>query len=183
MRVSELAKELGLTSKEVIEKLASIQIVVKTHSSAVTPDQVKRLKDFIAGGSKTEVKKPKAFIVKKAKPEEKPEVKVVEQEKATEQEEVKSEPSKTVEKVERPKVEVVKKAPVNRLEIVRHASKPSDRPQRPSDRPQRPQKPGDKQKTADKPIERHIIPQDIYENKGSSSKHKQSDKRKDKISK
>ena len=67
MRVSELAKELGLTSKEVIEKLASIQIVVKTHSSAVTPDQVKRLKDFIAGGSKTEVKKPKAFIVKKAK--------------------------------------------------------------------------------------------------------------------
>jgi len=183
MRVSELAKELGLTSKEVIEKLASIQIVVKTHSSAVTPDQVKRLKDFIAGGSKTEVKKPKAFIVKKAKPEEKPEVKVVEQEKTTEQEEVKSEPSKTVEKVERPKVEVVKKAPVNRLEIVRHASKPSDRPQRPSDRPQRPQKPGDKQKTADKLIERHIIPQDIYENKGSSSKHKQSDKRKDKISK
>ena len=74
MRVSELAKELGLTSKEVIEKLAQIQIVVKTHSSAVTPDQIKRLKDSLNAGTKTEVKKPKAFIVKKAKPEEKPEV-------------------------------------------------------------------------------------------------------------
>ena len=80
MRVSELAKELGLTSKEVIEKFAQVSIVVKTHSSSVTPDQIKKLKDFIAGGSKQEVKKPKAFIVKKAKPEEKPEVKVVEQE-------------------------------------------------------------------------------------------------------
>ena len=73
MRVSELAKELGLTSKEVIEKFAQVSIVVKTHSSSVTPDQIKKLKDFIAGGSKQEVKKPKAFIVKKAKPEEKPE--------------------------------------------------------------------------------------------------------------
>ena len=67
IRVNELAKELGLTSKEVIEKLAKIQIIVKAHSSSVTPEQVKKLKDFISGGSKTEVKKPKAFIVKKAK--------------------------------------------------------------------------------------------------------------------
>ena len=49
IRVSELAKELGLTSKDVIAKLAEIQIIVKTHSSSVTPDQCKRLKDYISG--------------------------------------------------------------------------------------------------------------------------------------
>lgn len=199
MRVSELAKELGLTSKEVIEKLAQVQIVVKTHSSSVTPEQVKKLKDFIAGGSKVEVKKPKAFIVKKSKAEAKPEVQVVEKEvipekkdepKAEKVETSKVEVVSKPKEVERPRVEVVKKAPVNRLEIVRHAkptdkSKPtSDRPQRAnSERSQRPQN-GKPQRTQEgKPIERHIIPQDIYENKGPVSKHKQADKRKDKISK
>ena len=67
IRVNELAKELNLTSKEVIEKFAQISVTVKSHSSSVTPDQVKRLKDFIAAGSKIEVKKPKAFIVKQTK--------------------------------------------------------------------------------------------------------------------
>ncbi len=197
MRVSELAKELGLTSKEVIEKLAQVQVVVKTHSSSVTPDQIKKLKDFIDGGSKVEVKKPKAFIVKKAKPEAKPEVQVVEKEEKSETKAVESETKvekkvetvKTAE-VERPRVEVVKKAPVNRLEIVRHArpvdntNKPAGKPQRQStDKPQRPQGGKPARPTENKPIERHIIPQDIYENKGPVSKHKQADKRKDKISK
>ncbi len=205
MRVSELAKELGLTSKEVIEKLAQIQIIVKTHSSSVTPDQIKRLKDSMNAGVKTEVKKPKAFIVKKAKPEEKPEVKVVEQEKKEEPKVEKVEKVSQVEKstqnttieepkaekpqaVERPRVEVVKKAPVNRLEIVRranpNATRPTDRPQKQADRHQKPQQNGKPQRpSADKPIERHIIPQDIYETKTQNSKHKPADKRKDKISK
>ena len=53
IRINELAKELGLTSKEVIEKFAQISITGKTHSSTVTLDQVKRLKDFInAGGDR-----------------------------------------------------------------------------------------------------------------------------------
>ena len=64
IRVSELAKELGLTSKEVIEKFAQLSITVKSHSNVVTPLQVRKLKDFIAGGSKLPSKKPKAFIVK-----------------------------------------------------------------------------------------------------------------------
>ena len=49
IRVSELAKELGLTSKEVIEKFAQLSITVKSHSNVVTPLQVRKLKDFIAG--------------------------------------------------------------------------------------------------------------------------------------
>ena len=67
IRVSELAKELGLTSKEVIEKFAQISITVKSHSNTVNPMQVSKLKDFIAGGSKVPSKKPKAFVVKKSK--------------------------------------------------------------------------------------------------------------------
>ena len=46
IRINELAKELGLTSKEVIEKFAQLSITGKTHSSTVTVDQVKKLKDF-----------------------------------------------------------------------------------------------------------------------------------------
>ena len=69
IRVSELAKELGLTSKEVIEKFGQLSIPIKSHSNVVTPLQVQKLKDFIAGGSKLPSKKPKAFIVKKKKKE------------------------------------------------------------------------------------------------------------------
>ena len=194
MRVSELAKELNLTSKEVIEKLAQIKIVVKTHSSSVTEDQIKKLKDFIAGGSVIEVKKPKAFIVKKAKADEKPEVKVeekvIEEEEKVEKEKIQEIPKKVetpkverIDRVEKPKVEVVKKAPVSRLEIVRHAKPESEKTQQiakkqKTNKTSTPNKP-----TEQKPIERHIISQDIYENKGQSSKHKPADKRKDKISK
>ena len=203
IRVSELAKEVGLTSKEVIEKLAQIQIVVKTHSSSVTPEQCKRLKDFIAGGSKVEVKKPKAFIVKKAKAEAKPEVQVLKNEPQNAEEkpliekvEKKAEPAKTettqekTPQVEQPRVQVVKKIqPVNRLEIVRRAARPQEGTAKPAGKPERNAKSGDKsaKKPFDnnnKPIERHIIPQDIYENKGNyGSKHKPDSKRKDKISK
>ena len=47
IRVSELAKELGLTSKEVIEKFAEVSIVVKSHSNTVTPTQIRKLKEQI----------------------------------------------------------------------------------------------------------------------------------------
>ena len=92
IRINELAKELGLTSKEVIEKFAQLSVTGKTHSSTVTMEQVKRLKDFIASGGVKEHKKPKAFVVKKAKSIEKPAVEKVEEKKE-----------------EPPKVETVKK--------------------------------------------------------------------------
>ena len=69
IRISELAKELGLQSKEVVEKFAQMGITGKTHSSTVTVDQISRLKDFIANGGVKAVAKPKAFVVKKAKQE------------------------------------------------------------------------------------------------------------------
>jgi len=213
VRISELAKELGLPSKEVVEKFASIGVTGKTHSSTVTMEQIKRLKAFIADGGVKKTSKPKAFVVKKAKP--------AETEAATNTE-VKTEEKKTVEKVsliekvERPKVEVVK-----RLEIVRRAPKKtveqadsttsSDRPERPARKPynraagdekkftrgdrtqngerkfppranktQRPDSKSDnKDFSGKKPLERRIIPQDIYENKGSA-KRKPDGKKKEK---
>ncbi len=198
IRINELAKELGLTSKEVIEKFAQLSVTGKTHSSTVTMEQVKRLKEFIASGGVKEHKKPKAFVVKKAKAKEKQVVEEVEVKK----EEKKAEP---VKKASVPRVEIVKtKQPQSRLEIVRRAPrKPageagtsSDKPERPAksgerkfpprgerttrgERPERGErpyssrskdgvkKPFEKPSGERKPIQRTIISQDIYENKGN----------------
>lgn len=211
IRINELAKELKLTSKEVIEKLAQISITGKTHSSTLTVDQVKRLKDFINAGSVKEVKKPKAFIVKKAKVSE-PEVKKEEAEK-DEKKEV-AETKETQVEIRRPRIEVVK--PQSRLEIVRKAPRPQVQPDGDKDSASKPAykkefenkkfppkgqkgdaergkrpyqaKEGQENKSsnvakrperpdaAKKPIQRHIISQDIYE--GKSSGKKRSDNRK-----
>ena len=73
LRVSELAKELGKTSKEIIEKFAEIDIIVKSHSNTVTPAQIRKLKEHLGYGVQKTNAKPKAFIVKKSKaPQETP---------------------------------------------------------------------------------------------------------------
>lgn len=205
IRVNELAKELNLTSKEVLDKFAQLSIPIKAHSSTVTADQVKRLKEFINAGSKIEVKKPKAFIVKKAKvePKEESQDKPIVENSKTETSIVEK-PSREIEK---PKIEVVKQAP-NRLEIVRRApqqqkpfeQRPSQqgrpgqqrdsRPDRFQQRPPRPAEGGKFQKTSEtkpatpaqegdkkQPV-RHIISQDIYDNRGGVKK--KVDKKKEK---
>lgn len=201
IRVSELAKELGLTSKEVLEKFALLSINVKSHSNVVTPLQIQKLKDFIAGGSKLPSKKPKAFIVKKKK--DNPPAEGTGEKQETKAADTKKEAPK-VEKVERKQAEVVKKEPVNRLEIVKrvplkrveivqqgHGKKPV---QKVVDvKPKKELKNNDESKSSTentethkserpkRPIERHIIPQDIYENKGFSKKKGSSnDRKKDK---
>ena len=206
LRVSELAKELNMTSKEVIEKFAEISITVKSHSNTVMPDQIRKLKEHLGlAPKKTSAKK--AFIVKKAKTNEEPEV-------------VKQEPKKEAPKVERiervkrvekaPKIEVVEKPEpkVEEAPVVKKAEKPAVRIERtkieyPKNQsrieivrkaPPKPvQKDGDKKperpergerKSFNKPqqggekklVERRIIPQEIYEGKGQSKK--KSDNRK-----
>ena len=218
VRINEVAKELGLQSKEVLDKLAKMGITGKTHSSTVTMEQVKKLKEFIASGGVQEVKKPKAFIVKKAKNVEPEVVEKVENtekfekvEKPVLVEKVKKEVEKKEEAPKKPMVEVVK--PQSRLEIVRRAADRPERPPRPprperparpprdgkredeqprgerrEDRPRKPfdknAKPFDKQNGERKPIQRHIISQDIYDNKGGSRKRTDGKKKeKDFISK
>ena len=206
IRISELAKELGLQSKEVVEKFAQMGITGKTHSSTVTVDQISRLKDFIANGGVKAVAKPKAFVVKKAKQE--PEPVVEEKKEAPVEKKPVVEKVVKVEKVERPKVEVVK--PVSRLEIVRKAPRKPEGEEVKSERPNKPFQKGDKKfpprgerpagdrpagdkkfvkgdKPAGenkdfgnkKPLERRIIPQEIYDNKsGQSNSKRRSDNRK-----
>ena len=112
IRVSELAKELGMTSKEVIEKFGEIDIFVKSHSNTVTPTQIRKLKEHLGVLPKKSSAKPKAFVVKKAKPaaeevkpeEAKPAAKVEKVERVQKVEKVEK-----VQKVE--KVEKIEKAP------------------------------------------------------------------------
>ena len=194
IRISELAKELGKSSKEILEKLEKMGITGKTHSSTITPDQIRRLKDFMANGATKS--KPKAFVVKKAKVEEKEAAREAAREEAKERkEELKKAIEKpVVEKVQRPKVEIVRRSAPKSVQIVGKTEKfEAGRPDRPKrfdkDSKFSPKREGDKPYGNKdfgnkKPIERRIIPQDIYENKGSGSGKfggsKNSGKKKDK---
>lgn len=110
LRVSELAKELGKTSKEVIEKFAEIDIIVKSHSNTVTPAQIRKLKEYLGVLPKKDPSaKPKAFVVKKSKVQSEEET----NSKETKKEQIKQSAPK-IERVERvqkaPKIEKVEKA-------------------------------------------------------------------------
>ena len=171
IRINELAKEMGMQSKEIIEKLAQLSITGKTHSSTITEDQVKKLKDFIASGGLKETKKPKVFVVKKSK--------TAEIQVETKQEKAEEKPEKKIEKPAS-RIEIVKpKSVTNRVEIVRQAQRPTVQrdknvPFKRTERPERPQsegapksgKPFEKPSGERKPIQRTIISQDIYENRG-----------------
>ena len=50
IRVSALAKELGLTSKEAIEKLTEMGEYVKTASSTVEAPVARKLRESMSGG-------------------------------------------------------------------------------------------------------------------------------------
>jgi len=201
LRVSDLAKELNITSKELIEKFAEISISVKSHSNIITPEQIRKIKEHLGVAPKKNSAK-KAFIVKKVKTSNEPEVV-----KTTPKESVKIERVQRIEKVTS-KVEVVQKSvqeeekPVvkkaekpavriertkieypknqSRIEIVRKAPPKSidgeKREFKKDDKGER--KPFNKQSGDKKLVERRIIPQEIYEGKGQSKK--KADYRKDK---
>ena len=205
IRVSELAKELGLTSKEVIEKFAEIDIIVKSHSNTVTPIQIRKLKEHLGVLPQKSSAKPKAFVVKKAKiaqtedksSEEAPK-QVSKIEKVAKVQKVERvEKVERIERVEKPALEkkvVVEKVepkktdkptirvertkveyPKSRIEIVRKA------PAKPAGGDDKSKKPVHKPSQEKKLVERRIIPQEIYEGKGGpSSKRKNDNKKKDK---
>ena len=69
MRVYELAKELKLTSKELIAQLKELKIDVKGHMSSIDEDAQQRVRSHISGGTATAtVAKPKAKKATKAQP-------------------------------------------------------------------------------------------------------------------
>ena len=104
MRVHELAKELNITSKELIDKAnETLGLSLKSHSSTVGDSYIEKIKALYNKEVKPSAK-PKAFIVKKQKPVE-------------------------VEKSEVKKDEPVIKT-VSRLEVVRSAKDSALRPEK-----------------------------------------------------
>lgn len=200
IRVYDLAKEFNLSNKEVIAILdTKLGIKVKSHSSTLTADQVKRFKDIRQEPAQKIQTKPKAFIVKKAKPQPAPEEPAKQEEKAPEtptpviikprlgpkiiqraedryarpqmpkRETTANEQKNTSVKENAQSTSVNREG--NRTEVRRvHIQRPDEtkgdaKSQKPSTKEGRPTPPSDK-----KPIKRHIIPQDIYENKGQAKK-------------
>lgn len=227
IRVYDLAKELNITNKEVIEKLETkLGVKVKSHSSVISESQAKKIKELVLEPKVEQTKKPKAFIVKKAKP--------VAEEVVAEKEEIQEE-QKPVEKIKLGKVEPTERLRLGKIEpvappqrpanaapvrtFVNQQGRPNDRnnaprdnrtleqrrdfrpgtrpggfnnnnattgapnrnapnnnrfPQAPRPAGQAPRPVGEVRKdgpTGDKkPIQRHIIPQDIYDAKGAIKK-------------
>ncbi len=125
MRVHELAKELNVSAKELMETAKEkLGIVFKSHSVAVSQGNIDNIRALYVKPEEKKAK-PKAFIVKKAK--------VEKTEEAPKAEEVQDTPKITVTKVvktstEKPKPPVVEPSVKERpkLEIVRPAPKQQD---------------------------------------------------------
>ena len=59
IKVHELAKKLGTTSKEIISKAKELGIEIKTHLSSITEDEAKKITDKFSPNNKKESKDKK----------------------------------------------------------------------------------------------------------------------------
>ena len=181
VRVYDLAKELNLPNKEVIELLdTKLGVKVKSHSSVISASQAKKLTEIIKEPKVEQAKKPKAFIVKKSKQKVEEPVKEEKTEKTenTEKPAQKIKLGKIEQPVPAPKVKLGKIEPVIPKPV--KTAKPAEKEVSRRDlklgkvEPQKPEAQKDAaqsvQKAEKKPIQRHIIPQEIYESKGGSRK-------------
>ena len=204
MRVHELAKELNITSKELIEKAnEKLGLSLKSHSSTVGDAYIDKIKALYKKDQKTSVK-PKAFVVKKQKVSENNDETV---QKAPEEEKkiiktvsrleiVRPAPKTTVQKDKKPlpqpraqvqKDDVAKPAPVKKVVVENSTDKLSMLPSMTrknfekqqqdtqSSEKKNPAQPPKKQAAPQQPIKRHIISQDIYQNQSRGGKKKKSD--------
>ncbi len=65
VRINDLARELEVKSKPILDALEAIGVTGKTHSSSIDPDQAERVRDYFKNGSRSNVSKP---VVEAAKP-------------------------------------------------------------------------------------------------------------------
>jgi len=133
MRVHELAKELGISAKELMETAKDkMEIIFKSHSATVSQGNIDKIRAFYIKPEEKKAK-PKAFIVKKVKQEkpEEPAVKETPAPKVTVTKVIKT----STEKPKTPVVEPVKERP--RLEIVRPAPKQEKNKEEAPAKPQR----------------------------------------------
>ncbi|ACZ11285.1 translation initiation factor IF-2 [Sulfurospirillum deleyianum] len=70
VRITEIAKELGMKSKDIIEKAVDMGLDVKAPSSSIDPEDAEKLMNYVLTGENTQASKPfssvKAPEVKKA---------------------------------------------------------------------------------------------------------------------
>jgi len=71
LRVYEVAKELNINSKKILEKLSEFNIDVKNHMSTIDELDVKRIRSLFGNGLE-KAEKPKQVIKAPTKPAEKP---------------------------------------------------------------------------------------------------------------
>jgi translation initiation factor IF-2 len=65
VKVSEIAKELGINSKEVIDKAATMGLVIKAVSSSVSMEEAEKIMNFVmSGAGPTESAAPKVAVKK-----------------------------------------------------------------------------------------------------------------------
>lgn len=144
--VSEIAKELGIASKDVLEKAKSMGIEVKAAQSKVSMEQADKIANFIMNGEdekpapapKPKVVKAKSETPKETAPKEVVDTKVEASAETTKEESEKKEvvikeaetpkedsKTQTVETKEEPKSSpVVKKKPVSTLRVVTPVARP-----------------------------------------------------------
>jgi translation initiation factor IF-2 len=67
VRVHEIAKELGIASKDVLDKAKKMGLEVKSAQSVVTMEQAEGLANYIMNGGDSEVTAPEPVVVKKVK--------------------------------------------------------------------------------------------------------------------
>ena len=194
IRVYDLANELKISNKEVIELLEKkVQIKVKSHSSTLTLEQVKRFKELLKEPSQKVSSKPKAFIVKKAKPqtpevkEETPNIAPTQEKRVVDdkKEQVVIKPRLGPKIIQRAEDRFKQQTAQKKEHANNNRPTPQGKPPVKNDRPMKGQQPAQQQNRPErntkptpeiapqnqdkKPIKRHIISQDIYE-KGSSKK-------------
>jgi len=106
VRVHEIAKELGIDSKEVVTKASEMGVVVKSASSSVSMEDAEKIANFIINGAPApKPATPKVTVKKAAKKEEAPKSEETTVDKAPVEE------AKVEEKSTEKKVEVAKEAP------------------------------------------------------------------------
>ena len=66
VRVHEIAKELGIVSKEVVDKALEMGLNVKTASSSVSMEDAENIMNFIMGATAAPTPKPSKPLIKKA---------------------------------------------------------------------------------------------------------------------
>ncbi len=202
MRVHELAKDLNISSKELIEKAnEALGLSLKSHSSTIGDSYIEKIKALYKKDEpKKPANKPKAFIVKKQKPEaqaveQKQEAPVQSFKTVSKLEIVRSAPtSQNLQQRPKPQVQGLANKPAeqrpqgefkrpvvenstDRLHKIpsmtkRNFSKPEKEQGQPKDKRENKDNRPDAQKAPAAPIKRHIISQDMYNNQGRPNKKK-----------